>query len=135
MTIYLSNRQKVLPIKAATLRRRLGRLLREVGLAEADLSVSLVTDEEMRALNRRYRRRDRATNVLSFSLGEAGPRPPGALSALGDIVVSVETVLREAGEYGYTVGEMLHFYLVHGLTHLLGYDHERGRGEAARQEA
>ena len=138
MPIYLSNRQKALPINEIALKRRLGRLLRELGLAGAELSVSLVDDEEMRALNRRYRRRDRPTNVLSFPLSEGDVRPPGAPRALGDVVVSTETLLREAGEpgwAGFTQGELLYFHLVHGLTHLLGYDHERGPAEAARQEA
>ena len=135
MTIYLSNRQKALPIKAATLRRRLARLLRELELEACDLSVSLVDDEEMRALNRRYRRRNRPTNVLSFPLDGGDPRPAGAPRSLGDIVVSLETVVREAGEQGWPPGEMFYFYLVHGLTHLLGYDHELGLAEAVRQEA
>ena len=138
MPIYLSNRQKALPINETALKRRLGRLLRESGLAGAELSVSLVGDEEMRTLNRRYRRRDRPANVLSFPLDEGDPRPPGAPRALGDLVVSTETLLREAGEpgwAGFAPGELLYFHLVHGLTHLLGYDHERGPAEAARQEA
>jgi len=139
MPIYLSNRQKALPINEIALKRRLGRLLRELGLAGAELSVSLVDDEEMRALNRRYRRRDRPTNVLSFPLGEDDlRRPPGAPRALGDVVVSTETLRREVGEpgwAGFSLGELLYFHLVHGLTHLLGYDHERGPAEAARQEA
>ncbi|MCL2029679.1 MAG: rRNA maturation RNase YbeY [Deltaproteobacteria bacterium] len=137
MPVYLSNRQKDLPINEIAMKRRLGRLIREAGLVGAGLSVSLVDDEEMRALNRRYRGRDRATNVLSFPLDD--PRPPGgAPRMLGDVVVSTETILRQAGEpgwAGFTVGELLYFHLVHGLTHLLGYDHERGPAEAARQEA
>jgi probable rRNA maturation factor len=138
MTIYLSNRQKTLPINETALKRRLGRLLRELDLAGVDLSVSLVGDEEMRALNRRYRRRNRPTNALSFPQGEEDIRPPGAPRALGDVVVSVETIIREAREPGwaeFTVGGLLYFHLVHGLTHLLGHDHERGPAEAARQEA
>ena len=138
MPIYLSNRQKALPINETALKRRLGRLLRELDLAGAELSVSLVGDEEMRALNCRYRRRNRPTNVLAFPLGEGVPGPPGGPRALGDVVVSTETLIREAGApgwAGFSVGELLYFHLVHGLTHLLGYDHERGPAEAARQEA
>jgi rRNA maturation RNase YbeY len=138
MPIYLSNRQRALPINEIAMKRRLGRLLRELGLAGAELSVSLVGDEEMRALNRRYRRRNRPANVLSFPLDEGDFRPPGPPRALGDVVVSTETLLRETGEPGwadFNAGELLYFHLVHGLTHLLGYDHERGPAEAARQEA
>ena len=141
MPVYLSNRQKALPINETALKRRLGRLIREVGLSGASLSVSLVGDEEMQTLNRRYRRRGRPTNVLAFPMDFSPdePRSPGGPARmLGDVVVSTETVLREAGEPGwdgFTLGELLYFHLVHGLTHLLGYDHERGPDEAARQEA
>ncbi len=138
MAIYLSNRQKALPIDRAKLRRRLTRLLKELGLAEADLSVSVIDDEEIRAINRQYRRVDAPTNVLAFAL-EEGPAevapPPGAPRVLGDVVISAETIRREAGPLGYTDNEMFYFYLIHGLLHLIGYDHELGPAEAARQEA
>ncbi|UQZ89165.1 rRNA maturation RNase YbeY [Deltaproteobacteria bacterium Smac51] len=134
MAIYLSNRQKALPIKSANLRRRLARLLKELNLAEADLSVTVTDDEEIRSINRQYRGKDRATNVLSFAM-EEGMMMAGTPRVLGDIVISTETIMREAGPLGYTDGEMFYFYLIHGLLHLIGYDHELGEAEAARQEA
>lgn len=137
MAIYLSNRQKALPIRSGLLRRRLIKILKELSLAEAELSVSLVTDKDIRQLNRDYRGQDRTTNVLSFPLQEEGvnPRPKKTPEALGDIVVSTETIIREAVRHGYTTGGMLYFYLIHGLTHLLGYNHEKDFEAAARQEA
>ncbi len=134
MAIYLSNRQKALPIKTKDLRRQAAKLLKDLNLEAADLSVTVTGDEEIRAINRQYRGRDRATNVLSFAL-EEGPPMPGAPRVLGDIVISAETVIREAGPLGYTAEEMFYFYLIHGLLHLIGYDHEQGEAEAARQEA
>ena len=134
MAIYLSNRQKALPIKTANLRRRLTRLLKEMDISEADLSVTVTDDAEIRSINHQYRGADKATNVLAFALEEGEPLP-GAPRVLGDIVISAETIQKEAGPLGYTDGEMFYFYLVHGLLHLIGYDHERGPEEAARQEA
>ncbi len=134
MAIYLSNRQKALPIKTANLRRRLAKLLRELDLAEAEVSVTVVGDQEMRRINYEYRRVDAPTNVLAFAL-EEGEGPSGGPRVLGDIVISAETIQREAPPLGYTEGEMFYFYLVHGLLHLIGYDHELGREAAARQEA
>ena len=134
MAIYLSNRQKALPIKTATLRRRLGRLLKELDLAEADLSVTVTDDAEIQEINRQYRGVDRPTNVLAFAMEEGEPLP-GAPRVLGDIVISGETIIREAPPLGYTDGEMFYFYLVHGLLHLIGYDHELGSEEEARQAA
>lgn len=133
MAIYLSNRQKALPIKTANLRHRLTKLLKELELSEADLSVTVCGDEEIREINRDYRGVDAPTNVLAFALEEGEPLP-GVPRVLGDIVISAETIRREAPPLGYTDGEMFYFYLVHGLLHLIGYDHELGPEEAARQE-
>ena len=134
MAIYLSNRQKALPINREKLRRRLTRLMKELGLAEADLSVSVVTDEEIRAVNRDYRGVDKPTNVLAFALEEGEPMP-GAPRVLGDLLISGETIMREAPPLGYSDAEMFYFYLIHGLLHLIGYDHEKSPREAGRQEA
>lgn len=134
MAIFLSNRQKTLPIKTANLRRRLVKLLKELGLSEADLSVTICDDEAIRAVNRDYRAVDAPTNVLAFALEEGAPLP-GAPRVLGDIIISAETIRREAPPLGYTDGEMFYFYLIHGLLHLIGYDHELGPEQAARQEA
>lgn len=133
MAIYLSNQQKALPIKTANLRRRLTKLLKELGLEEAELSVTVTDDENIRRINCQYRGVDAPTNVLAFAL-EEGPPLVGAPRVLGDIIISTETIQREAGPLGYTDGEMFYFYLVHGLLHLIGYDHEKGPEETQRQE-
>lgn len=128
--VFLSNRQKALPINAGKVKRRVAKLLAAVGEGEAGLSLTVTDDAAIREINRRYRGVDRPTNVLSFPLEDlGGPR------VLGDIVISAETIIREAGPLGYTPPEMFWFYLIHGLLHLLGYDHELGEGEARRQEA
>lgn len=134
MAIFLSNRQKTLPIKAANLRRRLFKLLKELNLSETVLSVTICDDETIQAINHDYRAVDAPTNVLAFSLEEGAPQP-GAPRVLGDIIISAETIRREAPPLGYTDGEMFYFYLIHGLLHLIGYDHELGPEQAARQEA
>jgi probable rRNA maturation factor len=85
----------------------------------------------MRSLNRRYRGIDRATDVLSFSQREgqyAGIRP----DILGDIVISVPTAVRQAQERNYSLSHEIERLLVHGLLHLLGYDHECGPTEALK---
>lgn len=85
----------------------------------------------MRSLNRRYRGIDRATDVLSFSQREgqfASIRP----DLLGDIVISVPAAVRQAKEQNHSLSREIERLLVHGLLHLLGYDHERGPAEARR---
>ena len=134
MAIHLLSKQKTLPIRPKAMRRRLNVLMKDLGLSETELSITITDDREIRAINAQYRGVDKATNVLAFAL-EEGPLMPGAPRVLGDIVISADTIRREAGPLGYTDGEMLYFYLVHGLLHLIGYDHEKGPKEAARQEA
>lgn len=111
------------------------RILSALGSTDdCELSVSIVGDRAMRRLNREYRGMDRPTNVLSFSMGEgdfAGVNP----HLLGDVVISADTAMREAEEEGITLGERIAFLLLHGILHVMGYDHERsGEAEARRME-
>ncbi len=105
------------------------RALAAAGIDGWDLSVLLVDDEVIRALNERYRGRNRPTDVLSFPQAE-GRRIPGPARAVGDIVISVETLRRTAAERGIDEREELTRLVVHGVLHLDGMDHGRGRGRA-----
>jgi probable rRNA maturation factor len=105
------------------LKKRARAVLRLLDHAQSELSIALVGDREIRELNRRHRDRDRATDVLSFSLvdGEwAGFR--GAL--LGDVVISLETAARQAQNRHRSLNEETARLLIHGVLHLLGHDHE-----------
>jgi probable rRNA maturation factor len=103
-------------------------------LLDAEVSVLLLGDGAMRTLNRRYRGKDRTTDVLSFPLREGGfPRVQHHL--LGDIVISIPAAARQAKAAGETLLDEIDRLLVHGFLHLLGYDHERGGAEARRMEA
>jgi len=105
-----------------------------LGYPEAELSLVLVGDEEMTRLNREHLGRDRSTNVIAFPMleGDFGQVNPGVL---GDVVMCVDTALREADEQGYNLDEMLDYYLIHGILHLVGYDHEGPAEEASLMEA
>ncbi|MFH1139419.1 MAG: rRNA maturation RNase YbeY [Pseudomonadota bacterium] len=105
-----------------------------MGCPKAELSLVLVDDEEIARLNSEYLGRQGPTNVLAFPMleGEFSGLNP---DVLGDVVISVPTTLAHAEDGGYTPEEMLDFYLVHGILHLLGYDHVDDPGEAARMEA
>ena len=99
--------------------------------AGAELSVRIVDEPEMRALNARYRHQDYATNVLSFP---AGLPPDVQVPLLGDIVICAPVVKREAAEQHKAPRAHWAHMVVHGTLHLLGHDHERAR-EAAAMEA
>ena len=99
------------------------------------LGIVLTDDCEQRALNLRYRAKDSSTNVLSFALVEvAQPHPAGAPVLLGDVVLAFETVAREAAEQDKNIRDHLAHLVVHGVLHLLGFDHE-SEAEAAIMEA
>jgi probable rRNA maturation factor len=107
-----------------------GRILNDWGRSEAELSILVTDDEEICSLNRLYRNADRPTDVLSFSQLE-GEGPSTTSGLLGDVVISWETAQRQAGELGHTVLDEMKRLLVHGVLHLLGFDHEKD-DEAAK---
>ncbi len=84
-------------------------------------------DAELRRLNRDFRRLDHATDVLSFPSKQS-------LGFLGDIAISFEHAKRQAAEYGHTVSREIEILMLHGVLHLLGFDHEKDRGQMARVE-
>jgi len=117
----------------AGIRASLRKLLSLTGQRNAEVSVLLVGDTAMRSLNRRYRGRDRTTDVLSFPLRE-GRFSRIQPQVLGDIVLSLPTAARQAKAAGESYYSEIERLLVHGYLHLLGYDHERSRAEARRMD-
>jgi probable rRNA maturation factor len=116
------------------LRARASAFLRALGRQDAELSILVVGDRRIRTLNREWRGKDAATDVLSFPLSD----PPGIGSVLGDVVVSFQTAVRRARAEGRSTPKELERYLAHGILHLLGYDHERpedARRMAEKEEA
>ena len=116
------------------LRSQLQWLLSLLGYRSHTVSLLLVDDREMATLNHHYRGKEGPTNVLSFALteGEGIDLSVMDIRELGDIVISLDTVLREAIEHGQSLHARLDWLLIHGLLHLLGYDHEQSEEEAVR---
>lgn len=110
------------------------RILGDLGCSESELSILLVDDDEMQRFNREYLCRDRPTNVLAFAMKE-GKEPYLNPVLLGDVVVSTETAQREALQRDATLEEEMALLLVHGVLHLLGYDHEDDPSAAAKMQA
>jgi probable rRNA maturation factor len=112
-------------------------LMRAVGAPQAELSLSFVTDRAIRRLNRDFRGKDSATDVLSFPQFDPDAVAAAARAAeppipLGDIVISIETAARQARELNIRIAARLRTLLIHGMLHLLGYDHEASAAEARR---
>ncbi len=109
------------------LRTFAGRLASEVAGGRG-FGCLVISDREMRRLNRKFRRQDRPTDVLSFPAA-------GQNGFLGDIAISFPTARRQAAEYGLRVDQEIEILMLHGLLHLLGMDHHADRGRMARAEA
>ena len=126
----LFNRQRAVPVNGAKLRDGFRPLASR--LARSSFSVRLVSDETIRRYNRQFRGRNQPTDVLSFP---AGDRESGLPGYLGDILISVETARRNARRYGLRLEEEITVLALHGVLHLLGYDHDQDHGQMARLEA
>ncbi len=110
-------------VRHADLAWRAEAMLDAVGRADMELSILLCDDETIRALNRRYRDKDTATDVLAFPMEQEGHARAPASSLLGDVVISLPTAARQAAERDRPIIAEVTFLLAHGLLHLLGYDH------------
>lgn len=109
------------------------------GLDNAEVSITFTDNKHIHEINREYRKVDRPTDVISFALNE-GDEPEiegGApINVLGDIIISVEKAVEQASDYGHSVEREVAFLTVHGMLHLLGYDHmeEEDRKEMRQEE-
>ncbi len=110
-----------LPVNLVRLQRVAGLLLHRLGRAHQELNIMLADDATIRGFNAKWLQRDRPTNCISFQ-GEDG--------VLGDIIISLETAQREAEGAGCSLQQRVEELFIHGLVHLLGYDHEAGEREA-----
>lgn len=116
MRALVANRQRTVRVRPAALRRAALAAMRGEGCgAASEVSVAVVDDQEIRRLNRRYRGKDRPTDVLAFA--QDGP---GGL--LGDVVVSAERAAAQAPRHRHTTERELMLLVIHGVLHLLGYD-------------
>ncbi len=129
MPVFVRSCVRSVLVREAAVRRIVQKLLACVGEAASEISIEFVGGARMRRLNRDYRQKDRTTDVLAFACREAGgPASP----MLGDVVVSVPTAMRQAVSLKHSLDEELVRLLIHGLLHVVGYDHECGEKEARR---
>ena len=98
---------------------------------DKELSVLFTDDKHIAELNNRYLQRKGPTNVLAFPMA-GGPTPEVDSVMLGDVVISTDTALRESKELGESLEYTIERLLIHGILHLLGYDHEKSVGQAKR---
>jgi probable rRNA maturation factor len=137
----MENRQNKLPVSLKALELFLRKLNRELGLAQNSCYVVFLNDLEMKRLNTKFRKKPKTTDVLSFP-SEVRTHPRSLRirirqvrkQFLGDIAISPTVALQNAATFGRTLSEEFCILILHGLLHLLGYDHETDRGEMNRLE-
>jgi probable rRNA maturation factor len=123
MKLQIKNSQNKIKIDKRTIRSTVLKILKNLDCADKEISLSFIDDEKIKQLNKQYLGKDKATNVLSFSLleGEYGNINP---QILGDVIISVETAQRDALYGKLTADQEIDFLIIHGILHLLGYNHE-----------
>jgi len=123
MKILTTNNQTAVDIDLLRAKRSLGTIMKTLGKEDREVSLVFVDDEGITEINRQYLGRDYPTNVIAFAMNEGkfGDINP---SVLGDIVISAETALRDARSEDLSSDDELDYLMIHGILHLLGYDHE-----------
>lgn len=114
----------------ARLKNAVRRILQDVGIQSAEISIAIVGDEEMHRLNRQYLQHDYPTDVLSFVLDQDA----AAHSLDGQIIVSADYATREAPRYGWTAADELLLYVIHGALHLVGHDDTTPDGKQSMRD-
>ena len=133
MEIQINYQQEIPELIKQKIKRKLERVLKDLVCPEKELSLLFTDDKRIADLNNRYLGRKGPTNVLAFPMKE-GPTSEFKLPMLGDVVISVGAALRESEEFGEDLEHTIDRLLIHGLLHLLGYDHEKSDSEAEGME-
>ena len=121
-------------LSQTTLARFVMRARRMVKLS-AQVNVLVTDDAQMRELNRKFRKKDKATDVLSFPSLESVSAKNGNVRFAGDLAISCDIAAANAEQLGHSLAAEIKILVLHGLLHLAGYDHEQDAGEMARKEA
>ncbi|MCG6917482.1 MAG: rRNA maturation RNase YbeY [Deltaproteobacteria bacterium] len=133
MEIQVNDQQNEIATELEKIKSKARKILNALACYDSELSIVLVDDEQMSSLNKRYRNRRGSTNVLAFSMreGEFGDISP---ELLGDVIISLPTAQREAEEAGISLDNMISRLLIHGILHLVGFEHDRSEDAAREME-
>lgn len=133
MAVLIDNQQKKHRIKPKKIQRAARVVLNALGCPDGELSILLVDDSAIAALNLQYLKRSGPTNVIAFPM-RAGEFADVTPDLLGDVVISLDTAAQEARVAGISLDQRFQELLVHGILHLFGYDHETNESDARRME-
>lgn len=128
MLVYIIDEQAECLINCEALENQIKTILSLLNCQKKELSILLTDDKKIRKLNKQYRNKNMSTDVLSFSQSE-GEENELEHNLLGDIVISITTAMRQSSEHNLSINEEIVLLLIHGILHLLGFDHERSDEE------
>ena len=128
MSVDITHKNRGKKVPTRKLRKTAESILAFLKQDRAELSLALVDNREIQKLNARYRKKNEPTDVLSFPSGES--LPVVGTQILGDVVISLEKAEEQARKRGKTLEQEVKILLIHGILHLLGYDHERSEKDA-----
>jgi probable rRNA maturation factor len=133
MEVLIDNRQKKYQIAMTTIQQKAKDILNVLGCHDAELSILIVDDPQIAVLNKKYLHRSGPTNVIAFPM-HTDDFPNIRPQLLGDVVISIETAAKEGKRIGIGMEERFIQLLVHGILHLIGYDHEKSEAQAEKME-
>jgi probable rRNA maturation factor len=133
MDIQIDNKQNRFKIANEILQKKTTAILNALGSPDGEISILIVDDNRMADLNEKYLHRKGPTNVIAFPMRE-GPYTEVSPNLLGDVVISIETALKEGEAGGVRLEQRFLELLIHGILHLFGYDHENPGDESQRME-
>jgi probable rRNA maturation factor len=133
MIVLITNNQSRFSVSPDSLRKTAETILNALGYENAELSILIVDDPQIAVFNQQYLNRKGPTNVIAFPM-RTGPYGDITPQLLGDVVISVDTADREGKQMGSSMEERFTQLLVHGILHLLGYDHETSDQDAREME-
>jgi len=128
--VVINNKTRTIKVSHRRIKREAEKMLDILGYKDFDLGILLTTNATIRKFNREYRRKDKATDILSFPYhtdliaGDKIKVKAPEDKNLGDIIISLEYVLKDAPRWGHSFDERLTVLLAHGIAHLLGHDHQ-----------
>jgi rRNA maturation RNase YbeY len=129
MEVQITFQRKIPGLGSRTIKRKLRNLFEDLDFHEGELSLLFTDDKRIAELNQKYLKRQGPTNVIAFPM-LAGSPPHLPSGMLGDVVISVDTALSESRELGEPLQRTVDRLLIHGILHLLGYDHEGSSKQA-----
>ena len=134
MAVFLHNKHSEIQIDNLELKKKVDAIMANLNCLDKEISILLMGDDDIRQLNKKFRDYDKPTDVLSFpQKADEDPPIPGEI-ILGDIAISLDTAKFQAKEHGLKLKEEIILLLIHGILHLLGYDHEISEQEEIKMQ-